>query len=425
MFPPAEPRPEESAYDSAIDRAFRTARRLTRRWDEDQGRLARGLSWVREKKGLLSELSPAQSRTILPWIRVEILLQLSFEVRHRDPARMLDLARHAQEVADRIETAPYGPEFLVDLRTRAWAELANALRVNELYRQAEATLLQARALLERGSGDLLLQARIDDIEGSLRKDQRLYREAGALMDEAHGTYLKIGERHLAGRVLIKKGLCLRLAGRPSEAVQVLREALDLLDGGLDPKLVASARHNLLDSLVDAGRLAEAEQVLFESDLRQAFAEEPQSLLRLCWVEGKLLARRGRLADATRVLAEVRAGFREQGLHYVAAVAGADQTALLLRQISKRRPICSRWISGGRSPAWGFTRRRSGLSGFWRPPAAAASRHRSWRRGWAVFWTTPLATGASASTLCAPSDLSRMTGRLLQGGRRRFSARGAM
>jgi tetratricopeptide (TPR) repeat protein len=329
------PRPEEAAYDAAIDRAFRTARRLARRWDEDQERLSRGLAWVREKNGLLSELAPAQARTILPWSRVDILLQLSFETRHRDPVRMLDLARHAQEVAERIESTPYGPGFLADLRTRTWAELANAFRVNEFYGDAEAALWQARMLLEQGSGDLLLQARLDDVEGSLRNAQHRYRESQSLLNEAHQIYLKLGERHLAGRVLVKKGLCLRLAGQPDDAVSVLRQALGLLDESFDPKLAASARHNLLDALVDAGRLTEAGQVLLESDLRQAFADDPQSLLRLRWVEGKLLARRGRLADATRVLTEVRIGFRSQGLEYVAAVAGADEAALLLRQDLKK------------------------------------------------------------------------------------------
>lgn len=335
MFLPSDPPPEEAVYDGAIDRAFRTARRLARRWKEDQERLTRGLAWVRETDGLLSELTPPQARTILPWIRVEILLQLSFEVRHRHPARMLDFARHAQEVADRIEKTPYGPSFLSDLRARAWAELANALRVNELYRHAEAAVWQARALLDQGSGDLMLQARIDDVEGSLRNAQHRYHEAGALMAEAHRAYLKLGERHLAGRVLINKGLCLRLAGRPLDAVQVLRQAPELLDASRDPTLVASARQNLVDALVDAGRLAEAGQVLLESDLRKALAEDPQSLLRLRWVEAKLLALRGRLADATRILSDVRAGFRGQGLDYAAAVAGADEAALLLRQGLKK------------------------------------------------------------------------------------------
>ena len=335
MLLPLGPRLEETAYDGAIDRAFRTARRVTRRWKEDQDRLSRGLAWVREKNGLLSDLTPPQARTILPWIRVEILLQLSFEIRHRDPARMLDFAQHAQQVADRIEKTPYGPGFLSDLRVRAWAELANALRVNELYRQAEIAAWHARALLEQGSGDLMLAAYLDEVEGSLRNAQHRYQEASALMDAAHRAYLLLGERHLAGRVLINKGLCLRLAGRPLDAVGVLRQALGLLDASRDPKLGASARQNLMDALVDAGRLAEAGQVLLESDLRQAFAEDPQSLLRLRWVEAKLLALRGRVADAARVLSEVRAGFRSQGLDYVAAVAGADEAALLLRQGLKK------------------------------------------------------------------------------------------
>lgn len=327
---PPGPRPDEEIYEKAFDRAWRSVRGLTRRWAEDQERLARALGWVREKGGLLSELTPAQTRSILPWNRVEILLQLSMESRFRDPARMLDYAKNAQEVASRIEKAPYGPGFVADLQARTWIELTNALRVNELYLQAEAAVRYARVLLEKGSGDLLLQARLDDVEGSLRKDQRRFEEAAALLSEAHAVYLHLGETHLAGRTLVNKGLALRLAGDPNEAARVLREALSLLEPERDPGLVASARHNLFDSLVDAGRLGEAGEVFFESGLRQAFADDPQSLLRLRWVEAKMLSRRGRLADAARVLGDVRTGFRSQGLEYVAAVAGADEAAVLLR-----------------------------------------------------------------------------------------------
>jgi hypothetical protein len=57
---------------------------------------------------------------------------------------------------------------------------------------------------------------------------------------------------------------------------------------------------------------------------------PWPPLRLRWTEGKILARRGRTADAARVFAEVRSGFRSHGLEYVAAVAGTDEAAMLLR-----------------------------------------------------------------------------------------------
>lgn len=325
----ASPLPEGD-YDGCIDRALQKARRVTRRWKEDQERLVRGLTWSQEKKGLLSELTPAQARSILPWIRVEILIELSFEVRYRDPGRMLDLAKHAQEEADRIEETPYGPAFLFDLRSRAWAELANACRVNELFDQAELALWQARNILEQSTDSPLLQARLADVEASLRKDQRRFPEAQALLKEAHRIYLRLGERHLAGRALVKKGMSLDLAGNYRGAAKALQQSIELLDAERDSKLVASAQNSLLLALVNAGRLGEAGRLLFESGLRETFAEDPQSLLRLRWTEGKLLARRGRISDAARVFSEVRSGFRSHGLEYVAAVAGTDEAAMLLR-----------------------------------------------------------------------------------------------
>jgi len=172
-----------------VDKAVRRFRRLARRWQENQER----------------------TRTIPSWARVEVLLQLSREARHRDPVWMLDLAKRAQEVTERIETTPYGQGFLYDLRTRARVELANAQRVNKQYGEAESALWSARALMEQGSGDPMLRARLDEVEGSLRKDQHRFIEAGALMDSAHRTYRKIGEHDRARRMLEKKELYLRLA----------------------------------------------------------------------------------------------------------------------------------------------------------------------------------------------------------------------
>ncbi|HKH44410.1 MAG TPA: hypothetical protein VKM72_07090 [Thermoanaerobaculia bacterium] len=216
-----------------------------------------------------------------------------------------------------------------DLRARAWTELANALRVNEHYEQAEVAIWEAYTIQEDGTGDLLIAARIYDVEASLRKDQRHYTDAKNLLRKAHHVYLRAGEHHLAGRTLVSLGLTLRLSGKPLEAAPVLRRALSLLDPAQDPKLIATANHDLLNALVDAGQLAEAGRLLFESNLREVFADDPQCLLRIRWVEGKILARRGRYEDAARIFGDVRAGFRDHALEYVAAVVGTDEAAMLL------------------------------------------------------------------------------------------------
>jgi hypothetical protein len=104
-----------------------------------------------------------------------------------------------------------------------------------------------------------------------------------------------------------------------------------MDAKRDPQLVASAHHCLLNALVGAENYTQAGKLLLESDLRRKFAGDPLNLLRLRWVEAKILAGRGRLKDAEMVLAEVRYGFLEHKLAYVAAVAGLDQAEVVLRQ----------------------------------------------------------------------------------------------
>src|SRR6266545_5757347 len=266
-FLPPGPPPEEDAYDAAIDRAWKSVRPLVKRWKEDQERLERGLQWLKDSPAGFSGLTSPQRQSLVAWVHVEILFQRSFAARYRNPKRMLDDADRAKYVVERIEKTPYGPGFLADLLVRAWAELANAYRVNENYRYAEAAFRVARKLLDQGTGDLLLQARIDDLEASLRKDQRRFGEACELHDEAFKVYRKLGERHLSGRALVKKGITLRLSRNPSAAVTALRKGIALLDPARDPKLITVSQQDLLDALVDAGDLHGAVRLLDRKSTR--------------------------------------------------------------------------------------------------------------------------------------------------------------
>jgi len=322
------PEPDE-AYDASITRARRAVRKLEPRLKRDKERLANGVAMVQER-GFMGLTWPERSSFRI--VHVEVLLQLSFDLRYRNPKEMLRLAettRFAMEQTD--HPVRYGEALHFDLRARVWAELANAYRVNEWFQQAEDALETARVLFGQGTGDPMLAARIDDLEASLRKAQRRLDEAGRLLDRVYRSYMKIGERHLAGRALVSRGITLGLLKRSSEAIRSLKKAIALIDATRDPQLLAAAHHAILKTLVDSGRYAEAGKLLLESDLRRKFAGDPLNLLRLRWVEAKILAGRGRLKDAEMVLAEVRYGFLEHKLAYVAAVAGLDQAEVVLRQ----------------------------------------------------------------------------------------------
>jgi len=321
----------EEAYDACIDRALSAVHLQQKEWDKEKERKDRGIALVHAKGW--GNLTAAERRALQgSWARVEVLLELSFEMRYRHRKVMLELALSAQRAADRLQPTAACPESLLfDLRARAAAEVANAERVNERFFQTEEALQKAHALLDQGTGDILVEAYIYEVESAFLKDHRRFAEAEALLHQAYRSYLKLGEQHLAGRTLMSQGVCKVLAGQPVEGAGFHKQALALLDPARDPQLIAATQHNLLNALVDAGDLREASRLLLESGLRQTFADDPLNLLRIRWVEGKIAAGRDRFKEAEKILTEVRDGFRSQGLEFVAAVAGLDLAKLLLRQ----------------------------------------------------------------------------------------------
>ncbi|HEX7181240.1 MAG TPA: hypothetical protein VF756_05315 [Thermoanaerobaculia bacterium] len=315
------------AYDEPMDRAWKVLRGGRARARRDLERFTRGLEAARAK-GLLG-MKWSEIAALRGWPYVQILLELSFEERYRDPREMLQLADSARSVAEELDPEVYGESFVADVQARAWAELGNARRVNEDYPRADAALAEARRRAEQGTGDVLLWARIDELEASLRRAQRRYPEALALLDSVVQRYREIGDLHLAGRASIIKGTITQID--PREAAGFLREGLSLIDTERDPQLVAVGEQALLDALVDAGELGQAGQLLLEGGLRKRLGADPPNLLRLRWVEGKIQAGRGRLASAERIFREVRASFCQKGLHYVGGVVGMDLAGALLRQ----------------------------------------------------------------------------------------------
>lgn len=330
MFLPEAPESEDT-YDAVLDQVAAALPQLTAAWQDEGKRRDAGVARVQAKSW--GNLTPADRRSFSGrWAGVEMLLELSFAARYRDRNLMLRLALSAQRAAWRLTPGlRYLPALLADLRALAAVEVANAERVNEYFTRAGDSLEKARALVDAGTGDPMIQARLDEVEGTLRKDERRMEEADVLLGQAHRAYLRLGAAHLAGRVLMTKGVSRFVGEDAGKAVEIFRSAVRLLDPARDPYLAAVARYNLALALVDADGLDEASRLLLQGDLRRVFAKDPLNLIRLRWLEGKLLAARGRYAKAERVLTEVRDGFRAQGLEYVAAVAGVDLAKVYLDQ----------------------------------------------------------------------------------------------
>ncbi|HEX2223662.1 MAG TPA: hypothetical protein VHN15_05610 [Thermoanaerobaculia bacterium] len=250
---------------------------------------------------------------------------------------MLWLAHQARMVAEATDTESYPPGAVADLKAQVWAELGNAHRVNEQYQEADFAFGKAHEYLEEGTGDPSLLARVLSLEASLRRDQRRASEAVDLFARVYDLYLQLGERHLAGRALISRGIASRTAGDPFEAVRCLKQGMELLDRQRDPQLSASAAQSLADALTASGDYQGAGELLLESGFRETFAAQPLGLLRLRWVEGQVHAGLGRLQRAEKILREVREEFLEKDLRYEAALVGLDLANVWLRQ-GKAEPV---------------------------------------------------------------------------------------
>jgi tetratricopeptide (TPR) repeat protein len=315
------------AYDAALDRAATAARQHRKAIRKNRERAGKAIERIRADKPLWPHLG---------WPYVVALLELSFEARHRDPQAMHGLAQSAVNAAQNLSPAEHPPGVVADLRARALIELANACRVTERYPEAEAALRRAKEEMAQGSGDPGLLARRHDVKSSLRHAQRRLPEALELLDRAHQIYHELGERHLAGRILVSKGRVVYMAGDPAEAVRLLEEGMALLDRERDPRLAQTTLQSLIVGLVDAGQIGRAERLLLNSGLGAAFEDEPLNRLRLRWVEAKIQAGLDRLDRAEPLFREVRAGFREHGLEYDAALAGLDLAAVWLREGERGR-----------------------------------------------------------------------------------------
>lgn len=326
-LPPAAPSPEEeAAYDEVIDRVFAKVSAAAPRWQEERRQIGEAVERLRKDLDALHEMDDAPS-----WPLVEALIRLSHEARYRAPHEMLELAFLAEFASRHLDPDLYSPGQIADLRIRALAEYANAYRVNDQLDSAEEKFAEAALLYDQRSGDPLVMARVLDLLASLRRTQRRLPEAIDILDTVHGLYQECGERDLAGRALISRGICTHYDSRPEDAVKLFRKGLVMLDPERDPQLLVHGEESLLHALVDCGKLKEARRLLLESGLRRKLADEPVNLLRLQVVEGKISAGLGSLEQAEATFVEVRRRFLERGMEYDAALLGLELMEVWLRQ----------------------------------------------------------------------------------------------
>lgn len=272
-----------------------------------------------------------EDETLHQWGLCQLLLAKSMDSVFADPTKSFELAELATRITRFLGDA-YDPHWVLDLRARALAHVANALRILGELCGAEAYFRSAEDCLATSlSGNTLVQAEILDFRSSLLRDQRRWEEALALCKEASELYETNGDRIGVARSLIQKARILCEVGQVVQAIELLRQVPSTLEPGVGLDLAALARFNLLCFLIQAGDLDEAESLLPEVRLGLPSSLEPLKAVHVVWAEGRLHSARGRLDEAEDAYKQAQSEFLDRQMAYDAALVSLDLAIVFAQQ----------------------------------------------------------------------------------------------
>jgi len=259
----------------------------------------------------------------------ELLIETSREVVRTRP-------REAERLAALVPTVlakkfpPTAVAWSAALCARAAAHRANALRVaGDLAESARQFAELRHDLVVRQVKEPAVLAEASSLEASLMIGQRRFGEAEERLDLAILLYQHAGDPLGEARALIKQGMALHESARPAEAFDRLSAAASRLDPEAHPFLYLSTVNSRVACLCDAGRFAEAEELLTgHLDLYEASDDlHVGSVLRD--LQGRVALGLGRFDEAEAAFAASRDGLLAVDRAYDAALASLDLACVYL------------------------------------------------------------------------------------------------
>lgn len=240
----------------------------------------------------------------------------------------LELADLALRIAGRV---PGDAAWRSRLQGYSWAHVANARRVANDFDGADAAFAKAWDFWRAGDDTsyLLPEWRLLDLEASLRREQQRFPEALQLLDRARSHCA--GDQAAIGRILLQKEHILSKMGDFEGALAAGEEAAPWIERSRDPRLLFGLRFNRADNLYHLGRYREAAELV--PDVRQLAVQQANELdlVRVLWLEAKILAAQGEKDEATAALEQVRRSFTAHKLPYDAALSSLDLAILWLEE----------------------------------------------------------------------------------------------
>ncbi len=260
------------------------------------------------------------------WAFADLLAERSLATAPERPKVALVLGELALRAA---EGAAADPTFLDHLKAKSWATIGNARRVLGDLHDAERAFLDARRFWPVGApsqGGLLSEARLFDLEASLRRDQRLFDDAHALLDQA---FALTPEGPARGRLLVQRSAVFEQQGNFEGSISALRLAVPTLGEEFIGRPRLGVLFNLALNLDHLGRSAETLALIPEVRALAAAFRRDTDLLRVHWLETRARIALGERQGADLSLDQIRRDFKARGLLHDAALAGLELAILYL------------------------------------------------------------------------------------------------
>jgi transcriptional regulator with XRE-family HTH domain len=261
------------------------------------------------------------------WALCERVAAESIEAAADSPEQALYLAGLAVQIA---ELAPGEEAWRQRLQGYAWAHVSNARRVSGDLPGADKALARAKKLWNDGAaGDpgLLNEAWLPWVEATLRHAQRRFSEALKRIDDA----LAVEWASLRDRLLLSKAQILEARGETEKSTEVLREATPLIDVNQEPRTALGVRFQLLVNLCLQNRAAEALPRLGEVRELTIRLGKELDLVRVVWLQGKVMAGLEKIEEACAALQQARGEFATRMMAFDFALVSLDLSLVLLKQ----------------------------------------------------------------------------------------------
>ena len=270
------------------------------------------------------------------WALCELLCEESIKVAGDSADRALELANLALRVAELI---PGDEPWRQRVQGYAWAHVGNARRVKGDLPAADEAFGRAQKLWSAGVGEnsgLLEEARVLDLEASLRRDQTRFERCLQLLDLA----LAVDRGNLRRHLLVNKANAFLALGNFEAAIDVLRQATPLVEQGSESRLLFALKFNLAANLSFLGQHKEAEFMLPHLRTLAAMHGNNVDLIRLRWLDARIAAGMGRRRQAVEGLSSVREDFASRDLSYDMALVSLELSVLYLEddRISEVRTL---------------------------------------------------------------------------------------